>query len=159
MQQLQKMHWLLRAREMTTAMQRHIPLHTTGCSVLPQAGHQTRGRVLVTTIIQSMFPLPEQTSILPGPATAMLCPAVPLWLPEFAPVQPPLCEVIILPRALTDPLGPSVVYEDIVIADNNDSVFSSNDTLRISGVFMNYLGGTTNLTAPLRLFRGGSYGG
>lgn len=52
-------------------------------------------------------------------------------------------------RALNDPLAPYVVYENINTNDNNDGVFVNGDTLRISGVFKNYLANATGLTATL----------
>ncbi len=52
-------------------------------------------------------------------------------------------------RALTDPLAPYVVYENINVTDNNDGVFLNGDTLSITGVFKNYLDNATGLTATL----------
>jgi len=60
-------------------------------------------------------------------------------------------------RALTDPNGPSVVYSNIAYNDNNDNAFVANDTVRITGDFINYLGPTTNLTATLTAVSGGTY--
>lgn len=52
-------------------------------------------------------------------------------------------------RALNDSLAPYVVYQNINVKDNNDDVFLNGDTLRISGVFKNYLANASNLTATL----------
>ncbi len=60
-------------------------------------------------------------------------------------------------RALTDPAGPSVLYENRISTDNNDNVFVANDTLRMTGDFHNYLNATTNLTATLSVVVGGAY--
>lgn len=60
-------------------------------------------------------------------------------------------------RALTDPNGPSVVYSNINYDDNNDLTFVANDTVRIDGLFTNYLAATTNLNATLTVASGGTY--
>lgn len=60
-------------------------------------------------------------------------------------------------RALTDPNGPSVVYSNINYDDNNDLTFVANDTVRIDGLFTNYLGAASNLTATLTVASGGTY--
>lgn len=52
-------------------------------------------------------------------------------------------------RALTDPGIPSVAMTTRAISDANDEVFLVNDTLRISGIFTNYLSPTSNLTATI----------
>lgn len=52
-------------------------------------------------------------------------------------------------RALNDPNAPYVVYDSINVSDNNDGVFLNGDTLRISGIFKNYLANATGLTATL----------
>ncbi|MEW6772683.1 MAG: S8/S53 family peptidase [Bacteroidota bacterium] len=52
-------------------------------------------------------------------------------------------------RALTDPIAPYVVYQNINVTDNNDGLFLSGDTLRISGNFKNFLANATNLSATL----------
>lgn len=52
-------------------------------------------------------------------------------------------------RALNDPNAPYVVYQSINVNDNNDGLFLNGDTLRISGVFKNFLANTTNVTATL----------
>lgn len=54
-----------------------------------------------------------------------------------------------LGRALTDPLSPSVVYSQLMFDDKNDDIFNNGDTLRIGGLFTNYLAPTTALTATL----------
>jgi serine protease len=54
-----------------------------------------------------------------------------------------------LGRALTDPLSPSVVYNQLMFDDKNDDIFNFNDTLRIGGLFTNYLAPTTACTATL----------
>lgn len=54
-----------------------------------------------------------------------------------------------LGRALTDPLSPSVVYSQMKYFDKNDDIFNMNDTLRIGGLFTNYLAATSALTATL----------
>lgn len=54
-----------------------------------------------------------------------------------------------LNRALTDALSPSVVYNQLVFDDKNDDIFNFNDTLRIGGLFTNYLAPTTACTASL----------
>lgn len=52
-------------------------------------------------------------------------------------------------RALNDPLAPAVAYNQLMFDDRNDDIFISSDTLRIGGVFTNYLAPTTALTATL----------
>ncbi|MCX7729373.1 MAG: S8 family serine peptidase, partial [Bacteroidia bacterium] len=52
-------------------------------------------------------------------------------------------------RALNDPISPYLVYENINVNDKNDGLFLNGDTLRISGIFKNYLANATNLTATL----------
>lgn len=52
-------------------------------------------------------------------------------------------------RALNDPAAPSVLMTTRNITDKNDDAFVANDTLRISGIFTNFLAPTTNLTATL----------
>ena len=52
-------------------------------------------------------------------------------------------------RALNDPNAPYVVYQNINVTDNNNGLFTNGDTLRISGVFKNYLDNASNLTATL----------
>ncbi len=54
-----------------------------------------------------------------------------------------------LNRALTDPLSPSVIYNQLIFDDKNDDIFNLNDTLRIGGLFTNYLAPTTALNATL----------
>ncbi|HWY09844.1 MAG TPA: S8/S53 family peptidase [Bacteroidia bacterium] len=54
-----------------------------------------------------------------------------------------------LKRALTDPLAPAVIYDQLIITDKNDDIFNLNDTIRIGGLFTNYLAPTTALTATL----------
>src|SRR5665213_89627 len=60
-------------------------------------------------------------------------------------------------RALTDPIGPSILYDSIAFNDNNDNVFVAGDTVRIKGNYNNYLAPTTNLVANLSVVSGGSY--
>jgi serine protease len=52
-------------------------------------------------------------------------------------------------RALTDVLSPSVVYNQLAFHDKNDDIFNFNDTLRIGGLFTNFLAPTTACTASL----------
>jgi subtilisin family serine protease len=52
-------------------------------------------------------------------------------------------------RALNDPLAPAVVYSQLQFDDGNDDIFIGNDTLKIGGLFTNYLAPTTALTATL----------
>ena len=52
-------------------------------------------------------------------------------------------------RALTDPNAPYVVYQNIRVNDYNDGLFLNGDTLRIDGIFKNFLANATNLTATL----------
>ncbi|HVA98532.1 MAG TPA: S8/S53 family peptidase, partial [Bacteroidia bacterium] len=52
-------------------------------------------------------------------------------------------------KALTDTTSSSVEFSNMHITDNNDNVFKTGDTLRISGDFTNYLKPTTNLVATL----------
>lgn len=54
-----------------------------------------------------------------------------------------------LERALTDPLSPSVVYNHLVYNDRNDSIFNTGDTIRIGGLFTNYLAPTTALAGTV----------
>lgn len=60
-------------------------------------------------------------------------------------------------RALTDASSPSVLYSNINYDDHNDLTFVVGDTVRIDGLFTNYLGATTNLTATLSVASGGTY--
>lgn len=60
-----------------------------------------------------------------------------------------------LGRALTDPLSPSVVYSKLVYDDKNDDIFNLGDTLRIGGLFTNYLAATSALTATLATLNAG----
>ena len=60
-------------------------------------------------------------------------------------------------RALIDPTNvPSVVFQDRMIVDNNDNAFVVNDTLYITGKFINYLASTTNLNASIRAVANGA---
>ncbi len=52
-------------------------------------------------------------------------------------------------RALNDPVLPYVVYQDINVTDKNNGLFVSGDTLRISGIFKNFLANASNVTATL----------
>ncbi|MEO6882971.1 MAG: S8/S53 family peptidase [Bacteroidia bacterium] len=52
-------------------------------------------------------------------------------------------------KALTQTSSPSVEFSNQAITDNNDNVFTANDTLRITGNFTNYLAPATNLIATL----------
>lgn len=52
-------------------------------------------------------------------------------------------------RALTDTLPPSVVFHTYILDDHNDGFLSANDTVRISGLFTNYLSPSTNLNATI----------
>ena len=45
--------------------------------------------------------------------------------------------------------GPSVVYEEIQISDENDESFAVGDTIRIGGIFTNYLGASDSLSAVM----------
>jgi len=54
-----------------------------------------------------------------------------------------------LQRALTDPAGPSVVFDNEVITDHNDNAIVVGDSLFITGDFINYLAPTTNLNATI----------
>lgn len=54
-----------------------------------------------------------------------------------------------LGRALTDPLSPAVIYNQLKFSDKNDDIFNFNDTLRIGGLFTNWLAPTSALTATL----------
>ncbi|HEU4719679.1 MAG TPA: T9SS type A sorting domain-containing protein, partial [Bacteroidia bacterium] len=58
---------------------------------------------------------------------------------------------------LTDVEGPAVDYTNIAYTDNNDMVFVPNDTMRITGTFINYLGTINNLNTTLTVISGGSY--
>jgi hypothetical protein len=60
-------------------------------------------------------------------------------------------------RALTDANGPSVIYQNATFSDWNDLTFVANDTLRLTGDFMDYLGACTNLNATLSVVSGGTY--
>lgn len=60
-------------------------------------------------------------------------------------------------KALTDPAVPSVLYQNMSIVDNNDNVLVANDTMRITGDFMNYLAPTTNMNAVLTVASGGTF--
>ncbi len=60
-----------------------------------------------------------------------------------------------LGRALTDPLAPAVIYNQLMFDDKNDDIFNLNDTLRIGGVFTNYLAPTTAATATLATLNAG----
>ena len=62
-----------------------------------------------------------------------------------------------LQRALTDPVGPSVVFANQLIKDNNDDAFVVGDSLFITGDFINYLGPTSNLTASISVVVGNSF--
>ncbi|MFH1320444.1 MAG: S8/S53 family peptidase [Bacteroidota bacterium] len=52
-------------------------------------------------------------------------------------------------RALTETSSPSIVMTQKNIIDGNDSVFAPGDTLRISGIFTNYLAPASNLLVIL----------
>ncbi|GAB4207898.1 MAG: hypothetical protein Fur0023_19060 [Bacteroidia bacterium] len=52
-------------------------------------------------------------------------------------------------RALNDPVSPYVVYQNINVTDKNNELFLNGDTLRISGIFKNFLANASNLTATL----------
>ena len=61
-------------------------------------------------------------------------------------------------RALTDPQGPSVVFQNENIVDNNDMAFVIDDTLFISGEFVNYLAATSGSTvATIRAVTNGTF--
>ena len=47
-------------------------------------------------------------------------------------------------KAVTTPNAKSVVFNNMLVTDNNDDIFVANDTLRISGDFINYLAATTS---------------
>jgi serine protease len=52
-------------------------------------------------------------------------------------------------RALNDPATPSVLMTTKTITDGNDNAPVALDTLRIAGIYTNYLAPTTNLTATI----------
>lgn len=54
-----------------------------------------------------------------------------------------------LQRALTDPAGPSVVFDNEMITDHNDNAIIVGDSLFITGDFINYLAPTSNLNATI----------
>ncbi len=60
-----------------------------------------------------------------------------------------------LGRALTDPLSPSVIYSKLMFDDKNDDIFNNGDTLRIGGLFTNYLAPTAACTATLATLNAG----
>lgn len=60
-------------------------------------------------------------------------------------------------RALTDPNGPAITYTNVLFDDNNDMTFIAGDTLRIRGLFTNYLGAATNLNATLSVVTAGGF--
>lgn len=60
-----------------------------------------------------------------------------------------------LGRALTDPLSPSVIYSQLMFDDKNDDIFNLGDTLRIGGLFTNYLAPTSACTATLATLNAG----
>lgn len=61
-------------------------------------------------------------------------------------------------RALVDPQGPSVVFQNENIVDNNDMAFIIGDTLYISGEFMNYLSATSSSSiATIKAVANGNY--
>jgi subtilisin family serine protease len=45
--------------------------------------------------------------------------------------------------------NPSVVYESIQLTDNNNNAFSQGDTVRVGGIYINYLDSSDELTAEL----------
>lgn len=61
-------------------------------------------------------------------------------------------------RALVDAQGPSVVFQNEDIVDNNDMAFIVGDTLHISGEFVNYLAATSpSTTATIKAVANGTY--
>ncbi len=52
-------------------------------------------------------------------------------------------------KALTQPASPSVLMTQRSITDNNDNTFVIGDTLRMTGLYTNYLGPASNLTAVI----------
>ena len=60
-------------------------------------------------------------------------------------------------RALTDPSAPSLDFINRVFADNNDNAFVANDTIRITGDFINYLANATNVNATLTVVTAGGF--
>ena len=52
-------------------------------------------------------------------------------------------------RALTDPPSPAVRLREAVFTDGNDNILVAGDTVRMSGLFINYLADATNLTVTL----------
>jgi serine protease len=52
-------------------------------------------------------------------------------------------------RALTDTMLPGIQLRSLAVSDNNDGVFVMNDTLFITGNFINYLAPTQNLQITL----------
>lgn len=60
-------------------------------------------------------------------------------------------------KALTNAAGPSVVFTNQLVDDHNDLAFAQNDTLFISGDFVNYLNPTSSAcTATVSVYQGGT---
>jgi len=60
-------------------------------------------------------------------------------------------------KALTNPATPSVVFTNQLVSDHNDLAFVQNDTLFISGDFVNYLSPTSSAcTATVSVYSGGT---
>lgn len=58
-------------------------------------------------------------------------------------------------KALTNAAGPSVVFTNTLLDDNNDKAFALGDTLNISGDFINYLNPTSSsCTATISVYLG-----
>lgn len=53
-------------------------------------------------------------------------------------------------RALTDTLKPAIKLDNVLISDNNDQVFTMNDTLNLQCDFINYLAPSQNLKITMR---------
>ncbi|MCC6690351.1 MAG: S8 family peptidase [Bacteroidia bacterium] len=60
-------------------------------------------------------------------------------------------------RALNDPSAPSVLMTTRTITDGNDDAPVALDTLRISGIYTNFLAPTTNLTATISVLTATGY--
>ncbi|MCU0434074.1 MAG: S8 family peptidase [Bacteroidia bacterium] len=60
-------------------------------------------------------------------------------------------------KALTDPAGPSVMFLNRTVTDNNDNAYVIGDTLRVRGDFTNYLAPASNVTATLTVVSGGTF--
>lgn len=57
-------------------------------------------------------------------------------------------------RAVNDPAMPSILMTTRNMTDGNDDAFVINDTVKVTGIYTNYLAPTTNLTATLSIVAG-----